>query len=1387
MWTDYLTLYDGPDATAPILAKICGNIWSERIPTFYSTGSVLTAVFSSQESSPGSFGFTAVWYSVETAGSKDFTPRSQHAMAYDPIKDMVYISGGTSLRNTFLGDLLTYTFATKKWTKLDHQNSVGLSGATAVYHQATDSIYYFGGMVNQTSRNVITYQYRIYQDLWYALAPRIDPLTATPVSYWNITDSPTLNTTTLDSGDGDSDQAQNSTVQYLPAVMYDPLTTIWTPAGVIGEDTVVMYGGMRPYGPGVNEREQSCFASSFTTYDLSCQNWTSYDVSELDGVLKGRVNHTMVIRPPGAPGGSRTAYTAYIFGGFDGMDRADMLNASMTIPTASPSAINNCREKVKNSQILAGNSNDIPRIGTIQDLLRQRPDLRAQGQSLENCPSRTSLDLTVPYSGTIESGQELSFRVYVDEANLNIQYEIRTLPTSALEFKSLNVWEGYMNMFWRADHALTDKTWVAADPSALDLPAGPSNMSDSPVITAGGSLNTSELMNRWTKYSGLDGNPFTSAIQNDTSYIYFLASDPRRFAGYHVFSLTNHNPTSLSFSVTVTLLNHPTAVDKTPGARFNMATLGFFMLGFIFAVALLVFMARKIRQLIEDRDASQRSAEMQLLVDEEDDRRRNNRGALNGGMAMIQMDGSMLLKKPLYRIVVGVQDMGKEVFGISGSNLRHRHVRGSVDSSGAGGGSKDQGRSDSRSKGEVMTPELSRSMSHPTVDQSSAGVQDPTSPPREKRSRVRSDFIRDIGSAPLPLTAAEESMMEKEASALSGLSSWLGNARKLSSSTPDLVNVVGTNSSSEDRSKTVTAAQGAVWTRNTPSLIRQDSQSEQKKDRSNQDYSAAPQRPTLGEPGLQRGWSLKSLGRNSSLTRSFSHRSKTATTAEEREGLTSQDCIQEEDPVGNDNGGGVSERGSFDSEREIVDLGGLLSPTDLLRRRQEQIEKHRREEEEEEQATRLTAAGSRRRRRRRNPTKVQPISIEPLPFHSELVPRTMAHLKRYRRNLARQQRRQQRQQQGNMARQQSDETVGSRRRSSASPPTSRPVYPQPKQDTQQQIRSIKSQGSLREVCRVASRMASRSQGDIISKHSINNDNHMDVEADEVVVMVAVPTTKDLTGMKPFPQLGWSGKENVQPRAGDLETAIELRQLVVSSHSDRPGGSAVGVGVGVGHDTVESMVDNAYDDGLGGGGGGGGGSGPLGSPFSSPVQERGLLSQRHAEQHEVPQQGQQQDARDGSGGQKQKKTIKMRGRQEYEPGPLLAMNFLIVFPGDSGSRKVSQQSGGGGGMMNGTNAVEGAEEEEEEEKEKEDGGDTLYNNSEKRLPPMAIGTVFVPDPVRWWAYKAKQQLDRQKFERELRRKIHKSHTGSGRIKDTDKQQQLHYLEQKLSASKGRRGS
>lgn len=268
----------------------------------------------------------------------------------------------------------------RMWKKSDHRNAVGLTGATAVYHQATNSIYYFGGMLNQTTRNVIPYQYRISQDLWYALAPRVDPLTTIPVPYYRGTepDLPPPDTEGDDAEDDPDTQNQpNNTTQYLQPAIYDPLTTVWAPAALMGDDSVVIFGGMRPYGPGVDDKDHSCFTKSFSIYDLckcslagrpisrhcshavhanhkvsypppplACHKWTTFDAPELESALNGRVNHTMLLRRPGAAGGNNTAWTAYIFGGFDGTDHGDMLNVTLNVAAPTPSAVNSCRGTV---------------------------------------------------------------------------------------------------------------------------------------------------------------------------------------------------------------------------------------------------------------------------------------------------------------------------------------------------------------------------------------------------------------------------------------------------------------------------------------------------------------------------------------------------------------------------------------------------------------------------------------------------------------------------------------------------------------------------------------------------------------------------------------------------------------------------------------------------------------------------------------------------------------------------------------------------------------------------------------------------------------------------------------------------------------------------------
>ncbi|KAF9432786.1 Multiple epidermal growth factor-like domains protein 8 [Entomortierella beljakovae] len=1363
---DYLTFYDGPDTTSPVLARLCGGIWVNDLPTIYSTGPQLTAVFTSEANSTGSFGFTAAWASVapcsvcvasgrgtcsntnmcncnsqytgavcesETTGFKDFTPRSQHSMAYDPVKDMVYITGGTSLNEPYIWDVLTYSFASNKWdrisqnirgpdpryghfsfmynsdlyifggvsdigstaemwkfngtqwsrinsfnpekppvgrtgysctlvssnnsTKLyvfgglgpggvisrdlniydlnlamwkkaDHQNSVGLSGASAVYHKQTDSIYYFGGMLNQTTRNVITYQYRISQDLWFAFAPRFNPLTSTPLLNGNGISGPDDdggNDDDDDDGNDDDDNdgdvdgnsdgspstiTTNNTPQFYPPAMYDPLTAVWAPAGLMGDDSVVIYGGIRPYGLGVDEESQPCFSKSFAIYDLSCQTWTSFDTTNLGAAINGRANHTMVMRPPGAPGGSKTAWTAYIFGGFDGMDRADMLNVTMNVINPTPSTVNNCRDglclfdtdKAKDIYLL-GTSSDIPRNGTVQDLIKQRPDLTTHVMTPETCPPRTVLALGTPYLGSMVANQEMTFKIYVDSHDLDIQFEIRTLPTSALSFKSLNVWEGFMNMYWRADHRSTMPLGIQPSDGIPPL-----DYTDGSVITTAGGLNTSELLNRWTKYSGLDGNPTLSAKRENASYIYFPASDPRRFSGYYVFSLANNNPTALSFSVTVSTLNHPTSAEKTPGSPFNMATLGFFTLGFIFAIILLVYLARKVRQLVEDRDASHRAAEMQLLEDEEEELARNG-GGLNGGMAMVQTDGSTLLMKPMYRIVVGVQDVDKYIQGLSRNTLRHRNTQAAGYSATNPKNANDKGLP--RSASDLIVPPAVRREEH-HVEQN-------------KRSRTRSSFIRDISSSSLLTSTVDETEKNTVAS--------VNNSRSEMTS-PHI--------------QGIPAIKGDI---------------DSKKEDEHLELN-----PSTGR--LSRVWSMKSLGRRASQRQS---QTTSAAISEETEGLTSQKLMEEDERSSHYSGDGY-----YDSDQEMADLSVLSAHTDLHQIRQDQLEKHQRELEESNEFEPMS---------RRNPSKVQPLSIEPLPFHAGLVPRTAKNLRRYQKHLARQQQKEEQQFSGSLqdlvpgspgtgathaasVRSRSNnnrKSLSLTRLVSKSHPTT--SMSSMRRQQPKQIRASRSQGSLREIHRVASRMVMRTNTDSVKSKSLRIARSMSMADSRIT--------------------GWM---RVSPET-DLETEIEMKQLAGLKN-----GSKQQLG-----ELQESSRDSKTSHQE---------PNSIGSPTSPPPKP---------------------------------KLIKMRGRQEYEPGPLTAMNYLVVFPGDVGSRRVHQQ-----GDFWRSKATHGdAMETSGQEREEDVNNDTLYN-TDMRLPPMAIGTIFVPDPVRWWAYKAKQVQDRQKFERQMRR-------------------------------------
>ncbi|KAF9913399.1 hypothetical protein BX616_010086, partial [Lobosporangium transversale] len=1337
---DYLTIYDGPDTSSPVIAKLCGNIWMDSTPTIYSSGPDLTAVFTSQERTPGSF---------EAAVFKDFTPRSQHAMAYDAGKDMVFITGGTSSQTRFMSmsEILTYSFATNKWNKItvsgrgpdpryghfsfiynddlyvyggitsydaladvwkyngkqwssrqplnpdqlptgragascvlvtqnnvtrlvvfgglnaqgetvrelnmydietgmwkraDHQNSVGLAGATAVYHEATESIYFFGGMVNQTTRNTITYQYYIQHDLWYALAPRIDPLTSQPVPPY--TDTSPNNPDPDDEEElTDAEPQENSMVQqYLPPVMYDQVSGVWAPAGLMGDDMVLIYGGMKPFGLGLNVREQSCYVHKITLFDMSCQNWTTYDMADVNGVIRDRVNHTMVLRPPGAPGGSKTAWTAYIFGGFNGYEHQDVVNITINLPARAPADVNNCRalrwcslyddcqncnpnycsyvgglclfdtDKAKltisptgsasSPLFLLGTASDIPKNGTLQDLIRQRPDLKDQVlTSSDTCPSRVALDVKATYSNVLQPGQEMTFKTYIDSLDPDIQFEVTTEPaTAGLHFRSQNVWEGFMNMYWRASHGLTDDSWngysETSSPTPSDIPPE-STQGTFPVITPMGILNVSELYNRWTRFSGLDASPSSSALYQSTdpsALIDFPAGDPRRFSGYHVYSLKNPNSEAVAFSLTVHLLDHPVDDHPDKGSQVDLATLGFVTVGFILGVLVLILVGQKVRKMMQQRDEVRRAAaEMRMLeqeaaAEEEEENRRRQALAMP---ASASPDSCLKDMKPMYRIIVGVQPQLEQ----------QQHQQPSEKAPIASSRGRSVTFSTLRNRGPTKmnhpdTETATRLVSTPHIPGIDAGRRPGSASHNERdrtNSQVKPDYIRDLGSSNPP---------------------------------PDPSN--SGNSHKHHRTS--------------------DTNSE----------------PHYQEEGGSSGenWLRQSLERSTSL-RSFRHQFQLSKDeAEDQKQLKTAEDGQDKDGDSNDDGTGVGHNDRHDNGEDhgILELD-MLSPTDL-----NSLEK-----------SLSPSAQVLPQRRRWNPLLVQPISIEPLVFHGGLVPRTRRHYRRYQRSIWRRQQRElkERQQQTNgratpssvLSRSTSRKSTSSRVRMSREP---RPPTSGAGIGVDAEVGAGVGAGvggTLREIHRSASKMTLRSRTNALP----------------------VPTELNLE----------DDKDNLPSSTSE---SIEMESL---PHRGDP-------------TTAVTNMERA-------------------SP-STPL----------------------------------KRSVRMRGRQEYEPGPLLGMNVLIVFPGDPRTRPVMHAEEVAAVVATSTGTDESGSEtihghghghghEHSHNRSSNGSSDTQgmegsssvessESQQQQRLPPMAIGTVFLPDPVRWWAYKAHQDREQRRFEREMRR-------------------------------------
>lgn len=746
-----------------------------------------------------------------------------------------------------------------------------------------------------------------------------------------------------------------------------------------------------------------------------------------------------------------------------------------------------------------------------------------------------------------------------------------------------------MNMYWRADHGLTDNSWNGYSGTCSPIPpdAVDDNDMDVALISPAGFLNVSELENRWQRYAGLDNSPTSSALTAATnSYIFFPADDPRRFSGYYVFSLTNNHSTAMSFTLTVSLLDRPTPVGPNPGSKFNLATLGYFMVGFVMCVLLLIVLGRKIRQFLERRDLEMRAAAEARMLEEEEaeaeaEERRRLAMALRG-----ENGGDMKDWKPMYKVVLGVQakrqqDALEDEKGWS--SARNLSTTSLLSPRHAGrGGSERPFRKASLTSTSATT---ANDLSHDLLPRS----QSDSAVPREgSDARPKSDFIRDLGSSPQVSSVGDASVRSLSTSGVS-------------------MDAVQEEEDLKQLGKKESSA-GSTTSSSRKISIRLD----RHPSHTSQGFHHAPHgtqddlRSGSGS-GVQRGWSLKSLSRSTSLKRIRDH---SKVNPEEMEGLTSQpqgDTSLELDRQ-------LQLQGN-DSEQEVIELDVMS------RQRNGRGHDAMYSPPSESSQWELGQHVRRQQQRIRNPIRVQPISIEPLPFHGGLVARTRRNFKRYQRTLAR----------------------------SAITVQGQAQYEYEEERRKHSLRktnlSRSSAGSLRTAHGAASRMASLTRR-------------------------ATPS----------------------PSAG-----------------------------GVGDEYQQAVVDIPLSDD----------EGAVDPAEATPTPEPGHFG---AGMHGPP----RKEGRE----MPKRKPIRMRGRQEFEPGPLLAMNVLIVFPGDAGTRSVQRLSEEDG--------------EDQSEATRKTTTTTATNsldsiNEDQRLPSMAIGTVFVPDPVRWWAYKAQQQRDRLYIDMQMKKK------------------------------------
>lgn len=186
-------------------------------------------------------------------------------------------------------------------------------------------------------------------------------------------------------------------------------------------------------------------------------------------------------------------------------------------------------------------------------------------------------------SGYLALNQFVDFKTFVDNPSANIVFDISTSPVNfTIDFETLNTWQGDINN--QNNAILYNRTSVTIGAIIYD---------DQNMTTL---VNISNLLQNYQPLVGTSPN------------VTFAASDPRRFSGYYIYRLSNpglNGSSSDNISYTLRVYTSvPGTSQQGPDdgngfmMGFDLSTFAIFFFTFLVLFCSLVFIARKVRDLL---------------------------------------------------------------------------------------------------------------------------------------------------------------------------------------------------------------------------------------------------------------------------------------------------------------------------------------------------------------------------------------------------------------------------------------------------------------------------------------------------------------------------------------------------------------------------------------------------------------------------------------------------------------------------------------------------------------------------------------------------------------------------------------------------------------------